>query len=63
MENVFSEMSLNEMMLVDGGSAKEAACGFIGAVGLAWSIPVGILNPGAGLMLAGASLACLDVIV
>lgn len=58
----FSELTEMESLSVDGGSLKQAACAFLGTVGLAWSIPVACLNPGAGLALAGASLACLDAI-
>lgn len=60
LNNGFSEMSWSEMMVIDGGSGKQAACMFFGIVGLAWSIPAACLNPGAGLALAGASLACID---
>jgi lactobin A/cerein 7B family class IIb bacteriocin len=58
--NGFYEMTQNEMELVDGGSGKQAACIFLGVVGLAWSVPTTILNPGVGLVLAGSSLACID---
>lgn len=62
MENNFLELTEAESLSVDGGTAKQAACAFFGTVGLAWSIPVACLSPGAGLALAGASLACLDSI-
>lgn len=61
--NGFYEMTEDEMVEIDAGGWKSALCIFGGTVGLAWSIPIGCLNPGAGLMLAGASLAALDVVI
>lgn len=60
LSNGFCEMSQNEKEQLSGGNIKEGACTFLGIVGLAWSLPVSFLNPGAGLALAGGSLACLD---
>ncbi len=59
--NGFCEMSQENLMEVDGGlNWKKALAVFAGTVGLAWSLPVGVLNPGAGLVLAGSSCASLD---
>lgn len=58
----FVEMSVCELEVVEGGGWKEAGAALLGTVGLATSIPVTILNPGAGLTLAGLSAACLDTV-
>lgn len=60
LHNGFCELSENEVMDIDAGGWKSALCVFGGVVGLAWSIPVGCLNLGAGLALAGASIAAID---
>ncbi len=60
LSNGFCELSELEKVDIDAGGWKSALCVFGGTVGLAWSIPVACLNPGAGLALAGASLAAID---
>lgn len=60
LNNGFCEMTEKEAVDINAGGWKSALCVFGGTVGLAWSIPVGCLNPGAGLALAGASLAAID---
>lgn len=60
LKNEFYELTMDEMQVVDGGGAVEAAQMFFGVVGLAWSIPAACLNVGVGLGIAGASLACID---
>lgn len=60
MNNNFYELSSEEMQIVDGGSAKQAAVG-VGTTMVAWA-PVAAFIPGVGwaacgaLALTGASL-------
>lgn len=56
------ELKEEEMLEIEGGGFKQGACVFLGCVGLAWSLPVACLNPGAGLALVGASLTTLDAV-
>jgi hypothetical protein len=61
MNNNFYELSSEEMQIVDGGSAKQAAAVGVGTTMVAWA-PVAAFIPGVGwaacgaLALTGASL-------
>lgn len=55
-----NELNKEELALLDGEGWKQAGCAFLGTVGLGLSLPVGVVNPGAGLILAGTSLGLLD---
>lgn len=57
---MFNELTMDEMLDTSGGGWREVVQVTAGTIGLAASLPVAVLNPGAGLMLAGGSLACLE---
>lgn len=57
------EMTMSELLVVEGGGWKEAGCAFLGTVAIAAAVPVSVVNPGAGLALAGGGLACLDAAI
>lgn len=63
LNNGFSEMTDEQLFDLDGGGWKSALCIFGGIVGLAWSIPVSICNPAAGMTLAGASFCAIDAAI
>ncbi|CAJ1611649.1 hypothetical protein ACSW9K_16620 (plasmid) [Clostridium perfringens] len=61
MENLtLNELTKDELAVLDGEGWKQAGCALLGTVGLGLSLPVSVVNPGAGLILAGTSLAALD---
>ena len=47
LDNVFCEMSADEMQMVDGGSGKQAAAVGVGIVMVSWA-PVAAFIPGVG---------------
>ena len=49
------EMTMDELLVIDGGGWKQAVQVFSGTVAIAVAVPVSVVNPGAGLV-----LACLD---
>ena len=53
LDNVFCEMSADEMQMVDGGSGKHAAAVGVGIVMVSWA-PVAAFIPGVGWAAAGA---------
>lgn len=57
-----NELKFDELQDVNGGSWKQAGCAALGTIGLAASLPMGIVNPGAGLALAGGSIALFDCV-
>lgn len=61
MKNInLNELTTEELAILDGEGWKQAGCALLGTVGLGLSLPVGAVNPGAGIILAGTSLSVLD---
>lgn len=51
-----------ELELINGGTWKQAGYAFVGTLSVAFSLPVGVVNPPAGVVLFGTGLYALGSI-